>query len=193
MDEITYLKVTHGLMTELGIRVRDTFSFRANFDDHNSNGKYDGPRLLKIEWTTDVDRATVSAKKYEISGQASLAYDGYKIRVPPRFQAAGRDDPVIHECVHFLQHNTKAEDDAYFLPVDSSPLAYARYLAQRVELEAHLVQVAYIAKSCESYMAGRLAPDDVAEVRRLLAACGTGVPRGPTLELLTYCKNKGLI
>jgi hypothetical protein len=76
----------------------------------------------------------------------SVAYDAYWIRVSPKFQSIGRDDPIIHECVHFLQPNTHEEDAAYiqFDPTGPMPQAYLAYATQRAELGPHLVQIAYI-------------------------------------------------
>jgi hypothetical protein len=195
MNEDAYLNTTLELMKALGLHIRDTFDVSHNLDDYYSNGdRFCGPRLLKIEWNDSAVTATASAnKKYEIPGRQAIAYDAYKIVVPTRFQTAERDDPVVHECVHFLQHTTTTEDSSY-IPATNQPLAaYLAYISQRVELEAHLVQIAYISKSCGNYMSSVLSAYDIADVHRMLAACAPGALRQPTLALVTYCKTKNLI
>jgi hypothetical protein len=195
MNEMEYLKLTSGLMGELGIPIRDTFSFERNLDDFYTNGQvYGGQRHFMIESDPAALVASMSANKtYEVPSLLSVAYDRYRISVPPRLQAAGRDDPVIHECVHFLQHNTTAEERSYIKFACGSEQDYRAYLSQRVEREAHLVQVDYITKYCRNYMATKLTAAEITEVHRLLAACGKGAPLEQTLELLMYCTTKGLI
>jgi hypothetical protein len=195
MNENDYLDTTLELMRTLGLPIRDTYDTSMNLDDYFSNGnQYCGPRLFKIEWVDSAATATASAKKkYEITGRQSVAYDAYKIVVPARFRNAGRDDPVIHECVHFLQHATTAEDNSYIIGASNSPAAFLAYVSQRVELEAHLVQIAYISGNCGNYMSSVLTATEIAEVERLLGTCTPGALMPSALELLIYCKNINLI
>ncbi|NVD74549.1 hypothetical protein D0T25_30160 [Duganella sp. BJB488] len=187
-----YLKKTLALMSELGIRVRDTYSETDNFDDYYSNGNtYGGRRLFTIGWEDTSGYANVGAKKnYSIPGRQSVAWDAYRITIPERFRAQGRDDPIIHECVHFLQHTT-AEEESKYVQFDGNN--YLAYLTQRVELEAHLVQVQYIMSECHGYLESRLSKDlqkQVADRIREFVASGN-------LELaiiaVCTCTRHGLI
>lgn len=142
MTEDVYLDKTLALMNEFHVRIRDTYDLPSNADDFYSNGsRYDGPRLFKIDWVDTVGYPEMKSNRvYQIPGFQSAAYDAFMIVMPSRYKSIGRDDPIIHECVHFLQHNTVEEDSKYIRFTGQN---YVEYLVQRVELEAHLVQVAY--------------------------------------------------
>jgi hypothetical protein len=195
MNKAAYLSITMGLMENLSIPIRDTYATDANLDDFYSNGNcYGGPRLFSISWINSDDYPTGSANKlYEIPEHKSVAYDAYQLRISNKYKDSARDHPIAHECVHFLQHNTIAEDKSYIIGSTANPVDYIRYLSQRVELEAHLVQVAYILQNNLSYAASVLSTDEIDEVRKMVVECQPSAQAQPTLKLLLFCKTKGLI
>lgn len=188
------LEVTVELMAQLRIPVRDTFNCDTNLDDFYTNGEiYGGPRQIQLLWVPTPGFASATAnKKYEINGYRSIAYDSYKISVPVMYHLRGRHDPAIHEFVHFLQHQTKAEDDSYFQALPNDQERFRAYLEQRCEVEAHLVQVAYIAKDSSGYMQSVLDPKQEIEIRNSLETCGES-DVGTRLQLVLRCKKLGLI
>ena len=180
------------LMSELGFKVRDTYQACHNFDDFYSNGnKYDGPRLVSLEWvpTSDFPKIDVK-KKYEIPNFQSVAYDTYKILIPDRYRSNGRDDPIIHECVHFLQHNTTAEDNSYIRYSGSN---YREYISQRVELEAHLVQILYIFKHCDAYRNSVLSHRVQQNIRNQFSHFQSAQSQHFGIQIIVASKNGGLI
>jgi len=195
MNESDYLDVTMQIMQSLGVPIRDTYDATNNFDDYCSNGKcFNGPRRFRIYWSDSAPMASGSGKPYEVQGRKSIAYDSYRIVVPERFNSAGRSDPIVHECVHFLQHTTLVENSSYIRATnESGTLEYAQYLAQRVELEAHLVQIEYIRRFCNDYFSSVLAPSEMDHVNQGLVACAPGAAFVPTMQLVVYCRNKKLI
>lgn len=161
-----YLPRTAALMTSLGIGIRDTFLPDVNLDDFFSNGnQYGGPRLLDVSWDGSSEYSNVSGhKRYSIPGYASVAYDGYRISIPERLRH--RDNPIVHELVHFLQTMTNAEDAAY-IPFDGSN--QMAYFGQRCEIEAFVTQIAYILYECHSYRDSNLSSERRAEISSLVA------------------------
>src|SRR5947207_2518235 len=106
--ETHYLDKTVGLMLDFGILYRDTFDWSRNLDDFYTNGRYDGPRLLQIEWSPTAEMPHITGKRtYQIPGFFSRAYDAHRIIIPEYYRGV-RDDPIIHECVHFLQPTSEA-------------------------------------------------------------------------------------
>jgi len=190
--EATYLHTTLDLMTGLGFRVRDTFSFQRNLDDYYTNGKrYDGPRQFKIQWVSTTDFSRVQAKlAYTIPRFASSAYDGYTITVASRLKLLGRDDAIIHECVHFLQHVTAEEESSY---VDYNGNNYREYVSQRTELEAHLVQIAYIIEAESKWLEQKLDQGQRARVREMIDRFRKTHNTNVGLTIILICKETGLI
>lgn len=182
-----YLNQTVALMGELRIPVRDSFDPKLSFDIQVN----DDQPLLSIEWIETAGYPSVRAKLREIPGHASIGYDNYTILMPNRYKESDRaDDAIIHECVHFLQHNTAEEDRAYIYFAGNNLPAY---LAQRVELEAHLVQVAYIFRDNPAHRDDRLSPSEQDFVNaELLNLRATGdVSR--SLGAVLLCNSKRLI
>ena len=101
------LNAVKSLMNKANIEIRDTWNGYEgeNFDDaiHN-NGESGGPRLFDIivcqEGKARVEGHTI----YNINGFKSAAYDNFKVHIPQRLLKSKH--PIIHECVHFLQHNS---------------------------------------------------------------------------------------
>lgn len=62
--------------------------------------------------------------------------------MPDKYRKMQRADPVIHECVHFLQHQTTEEERGY-INCKADRSNYREYISQRCEMEAHIVQLAY--------------------------------------------------
>lgn len=193
MNPATYIAKAIKLMEELRVPVRDTYSESHNFDDFFTNGKRcNGPRLLKIEWveTTTTGFPEVKSKLYPIEQHASVAYDAYSIVMPNRYLETGRDDPIIHELVHFLQHNTTDEDSRY---IKFNGRNYSEYLAQRLELEAHAVQVLYILRENPNRCAEHLTPKEQERVSRTLLDIANGTVLQHAVPALLLCKERQLI
>ena len=192
MNTKAFLDKTIELMSEFGIPVRDTFLADRNLDDFYSNGnRFDGQRLFDVEWAvTDGFPQAKPKKKYEIDGFQSVAYDSYKIVMPVRYKANGRDDPIIHECVHFLQCNTMNEDNNYIQFTGDN---YNQYISQRVELEAHLVQIAYIIQEKVTYCDTVMDKETQLQVIGMLSECQPAMNRRSAIRAIIACKNCGLI
>lgn len=178
-------------MSELRIPVRDTYSEATNLDDFYSNGnQYNGPRLLRIDWVETSGYPEMAGKVYNVPHRKSCAYDAYSIRMPNRYKDSGRDDPIIHELTHFLQHNTIAEDSRY-IAYDGTN--YEAYLLQRVELEAHAVQLLYIQRSNPTRFSKHLSLQEQELVNRAFVQVSGGRALNATLEALRLCKARELI
>lgn len=163
--------ITLDYMTRFGFQVRDTFAESLNLDDQITNGHPNGPRLARIEIADTFGFAAMSGKFYKIKGFQSIAYDAYVITIPQRLVNDGRDDPIIHECVHFLQHSTYELERAY-VDYEIQANNYLEYVSQRSEFEAHLVQIAYILERCPNYTQ-RIPSEMQQKVRQRLAAFKT--------------------
>ena len=182
MNSLEYLKTTAKLMAELRIAVRDTFSFDSVAEP--------GIGQLNIEWI-ETDGFTEMKSKYcKVPGRKSMGYESANIRVPARFRECGRDDVIVHECVHFLQHNTLEEDRQY---IQFSGPNYVNYLSQRVELEAHLIQVAYLSKGNSEHWNSRMDEGSKAVVATMLDKVRHGEPLAGALPTLLMCKGRGLL
>lgn len=192
MNTEVLITKTLKLMSDFSIPVRDTFTTECNLDDYYSNGNtYNGPRLFRVEWEDTDEFPTARAnKKYEIRDLRSVAYDDYRIVMPKRYMTSGRDDPAVHECTHFLQHNTVGEDNCY---IQFSGSNYMEYISQRVEIEAHLIQVAYIFQECVSYRDSVLDKPTCDQVQSQLIQCRSVFDRALALRIILACKNGGLI
>jgi hypothetical protein len=187
-----YLLKTAALMKDFHIRIRDTYIVSSNLDDFYINGdRLDGPRHVKIEWVETDGFSEVKAKKiYGLQGYSSAAYDTYRIVVPNRYQRIGRDDPIIHECVHFLQHTTVDEEQRY---VKFTGQNHAEYLGQRVELEAHIIQLAYIFAERSEYRDRILTTEDKVIVNEILHRLRAGDNVSISVDTLLLCRERGLI
>jgi len=147
-----YVEIARQLMLEFNVGVRDTFCPSHNYDDLYVNGADDGPRRFQVVFTNSVSSPRSSPScTYEIAGFKSIAYDNFRIEVPLPYRDSGRMDPVIHECVHFLQEQTQQEESSYVAfvsapgeTIESRIPEFTRYICQRVEREAHFVQLIYI-------------------------------------------------
>lgn len=192
MMEDFYLAKSLNLMSKFDFCVRDTYHSDANYDDYYSNGgRYNGARLFKVEWADTIKYPQVEAnKKYSIQNFKSVAYDAYRIVMPERYRRNGRDDPIIHECVHFLQRNTIEEDGNY---IDYDGHNYIQYVLQRVELEAHIVQIAYIFEDCSHYRDSMLDTFVQNRIQNMLDKYKTAPDEKYALKLIIECKERNLI
>ncbi len=194
MTNDEYLNKTIALMNRFHIPVRRTYSPTYNYDDFLINGrKHDGPRHFSIEFLETNAWATVTGKPYVFPGEPALAWDGYKILIPERLRRAGRaDDVIIHECVHFLQHTTLEEEKAY-ITFNITDQNWAAYLGQRVELEAHFIQIAYMFTERESYVQSKLNVEDRNFVWDAIGKCMGGQPLSSATDAVFKCKTAALV
>lgn len=194
LDPKPYLDIAKSLMSELHIQIRDTYSDNYNWDDFYANGRmYNGPRRLTIVWDDSVPFAALTGGTlYQIENFNSVAWDNRTIRVPTRFQNGERDDALVHECVHFLQHTTKAEERSY-ISINKEQTNWLFYFGQRVELEAHLVQVAYTQRENPSRWRTHIGPEWRDELERQLDKCRKGYDYKTALPLVVRCKELGLL
>ncbi len=194
---VDYLHTAERHMADLGIKLRDTFDWNRNLDDWYANGKqFGGPRQVAVKVLDDLDKSQVHGKTYEIPGFACIAYDSYQLQIPKRLLDAGRDDPVVHEAVHFLQWNTRADEKAYrgFDPADArGRFAYLDYIAQRTELEAHIVQVQYIFAEQPAYRDAKINRALRTQVETLLEQVRSTKKLDRAIEIVGLCKNAALI
>lgn len=192
--ENNYIATTLKLMTELGFVVRDTFKNNMNLDDFYSNGnKYNGARLFRIKWidTTDSGYAEVQAKRaYKIKNYSSQAYDDYTILMLQKYKAQYREDPIIHECVHFLQHATHKDESNY---IDFTGKNYREYVMQRTELEAHLVQILYIVKNNHERLKKHLSREQQLKLEKIISEYKKSRNILAGVEAIIMCKQGGLI
>lgn len=191
-NEDRYIEKTLCLMCGLGISVRDTFDPLHNFDDYYSNGRRsNGPRLFRITWDAAVPYPQARfRRKYWIPGHAAVAYDAFVIKLPECYRTNERDDPLIHECVHFLQHNTLADLYEY---IEFNGANYTEYIAQRIEFEAHLVQAAYILDVYLDYVNANVEPSVHEHLHDLLGRYRAAPDAAVGWELVLGCKSCGLI
>jgi hypothetical protein len=132
----------------------------------------------------------MKSKICKVPGCNSMGYESANILMPTRFRESGRDDIIVHECVHFLQHNTEEEDRRYIRFQNGN---YFQYFAQRVELEAHLIQVAYLSRGDSEHWNSHM--DDVSKsaVITVLDKVRQGEPPAFAVPTLLMCKGRGLL
>lgn len=187
-DKKELLSVVKSLMMRANIEVRDTWKGYngENFDDAiQNNGESGGPRLFDIISCQEGKARVEGHSIYNINGFKSAAYDNFKVHIPQRL--LNSKHPIIHECVHFLQHNTE-EIDKQYIPLKShSEEDYRTYIQQRCETEAHFVQIMYIIE----YENDEISLDDLNIAKSKLTEC----LENPDLrvDFIIYAKNKGFI
>lgn len=182
MNVTDYLKLTKELMDEFRIPVRDTFSFEAAATDDRGR--------MTIEWVETQGPTEMKSKAYPVPGRKSMAYESACILVPTRFKGRGRDDIVVHECVHFLQHNTREEDREY---IQFDGRNYPQYLAQRVEVEAHLIQLVHLARHDSEHWKVRMDESRKSAVFDVLDKIRQGDQPVSALPILVMCKHWELL
>lgn len=194
MTNDEYLTKTIALMNRFHIPVRCTYSPTYNYDDFFINGqKRNGPRHFAIEFLETDAWATICSKSYEYPGMPALAWDGYRILIPKRLRRIGRaDDVIVHECVHFLQHTTAEEEKAY-IKYSKADQNWMAYLGQRVELEAHFIQVAYMFTECKPYVESKLTMADCNFVLDEMGKTMHGQPLAEALGAVFKCKTADLL
>jgi hypothetical protein len=184
-----YLKKAEALMREFHIELRDTYSPDWNFDDAITNGRLNGPRLVRIDWVDSPDTAQTASKIYPLESKKSAAYDSARITIPNKFKNQLRTDPIVHECVHFLQHNTLELDALY---VRNTPDNYPVYVAQRPELEAHVVQLQYMLTE-PAWRNAMLSPDEQLSIQKTLNGIKAGAELNTALEWIRFCHTRGFL
>jgi hypothetical protein len=179
-------------MLQFDFKLRDTFLPQRNIDDFYANGnKYDGPRQFGIDWIETDGYPQVNANKsYSINDFECVAYDRYRIEMPERYRRLGRYDVVIHETVHFLQWNTNEDDEAY---IDYTGNNYIEYLSQRCELEAHIVQVAYILENMQDYFFQKVPEELQKYFQQTIRSLMKNMNHADAIEILMKSKSIGLL
>ncbi len=181
------IPVTESIMWRLAIPIRDTWRGLKgdNLDDFHANGgRYYGSRLFAISFRASQLQAEHKGKKYSIPDFVSLAWDNCHVCVPERLR--GRDDVLVHETTHFLQHITSEEDTVY-LKYDPVRPNYMAYLTQRCEMEAHQTQLFYVAtEKRERLITAGLEPQRIARI--LEERDNTSI-----LKILIQCAEVGVI
>jgi hypothetical protein len=195
-----YVEIARELMLEYNVGVRDTYCTSHNYDDLYVNGSENGPRRFRIVFTNSVSSPRSSPTcTYEIAGFKSIAYDDFKIEVPLAYKNSGRMDPVIHECVHFLQEQTQAEEASYVAfvsapgeTIESRIPEFTRYLCQRVEREAHFIQLIYIFRTNQPQLA-LLDDQQASSCRNTIAELKASPDMKRTEMFVIDCKRRELI
>lgn len=134
------------LMKIANIELRDTWDGYTgeNYDDLEKNeGRSDGPKSIEIIQVED-GNARLETKRYQLDVFNSLSYEDSKILIPKRL--ANKVHPIVHEVVHFLQHNTIELDDSYKCLKSETKEDFKKFVDQPSEQEAHFVQLLYINK-----------------------------------------------
>jgi hypothetical protein len=200
VNDWDYVEIARELMLEYKVGIRDTYCTSHNYDDLYINSAENGPRRFRITFTNSVSSPRSNPNcTYEIAGFKSIAYDDFKIEVPLAYRNSGRTDPVIHECVHFLQEQTRAEESSY-VPFVSAPgetiesriPEFTRYLCQRVEREAHFVQLIYIFRTNQAQLS-ILDGQQVSSYRNTIAELKASPDMKRTETFVIDCKRRELI
>ena len=110
--------------------------------------------------------------------------------MPERYRRLGRYDVVIHETVHFLQWNTNEDDEAY---IDYTGNNYIEYLSQRCELEAHIVQVAYILENMQDYFFQKVPEELQKYFQQKIQSLMKNMNYADAIEILMKSKSIGLL
>lgn len=118
-------------MKETKIQIRDTWKGYENEEVNFRFGDQDGTWFFEKE-------------KVVLPGSTSLAYENATIVMPK--VNSDKIHPLIHEVVHFMQHNTLAMDDAYFRVGSYTLPEFKKFLNQREETEAHFIQMLFISR-----------------------------------------------
>lgn len=132
------------LMKEAGIEIRDTWAgYEGQNNDDLIANKGHGPRLIAFE-VYDDGTTELRTERVELPDFKSLSYENSKIMVSRHLE--NKAHPLIHEAVHYLQHNTIALDDSYFKVKSKSAYHYKQWVSQRAECEAFFVQLMFIVR-----------------------------------------------
>ena len=190
--EESYLSQTIALMNKWDIPIRDTWKPDLNLDDYYINGyTFDGPRHFEILLNQKVKRPQMDAERaYSVPGYESKAYNAYKILIPDYYTNSDRTDHIIHECVHFLQHTTSEEEKRY---IDFDGTNYGKYISQRAEYEAHIVQIDYIITYCEWYVDQVITTEEKPILNIMLGQLRETQKKELGILIIKNCKAKGLI
>jgi hypothetical protein len=181
------IEITEKLMMISKIEIRDTWKGWTgyNYDDYYINdSSYGGTKHFNIILKED-GRSDIGANKiYTIPNFKSAAYDGYTVRIPKRLSKLSH--PLIHEIVHFLQHNTIDLDKKY---IEYNENNYIEYISQKSELEAHFIQILFI----DEYELKKLQIEKsvVGEFKRKVDS--SIIDPNKRLDLILYSKSKGII
>jgi hypothetical protein len=181
------LDVTERLMKKANIEIRDTWDGYEgeNYDNLRANGyRTDGPKVFDVQLVRDGVPRLVT-EPYSLPGHNSLGYEVVKLLIPAR---RGEDiDPVIHEVAHFLQHNTVESNTAYFNMKSQTVEGYREFVDQRVEQEAHFVQLLYI----EEFDEQKIPQEYKDELKGLLKAGLADV--NVRTDIIVFAKSIGVI
>lgn len=182
------LSITERLMKKANIEIRDTWDGYEgeNYDNLITNkGRTDGQKIFDVRLVRDGVPRLVT-EPYTLEGhKKSLGYEVVKLLIPIR--RANDVDAAIHEIVHFLQHTTEKTNADYFNMKQQDVEGYKEYVDQRVEQEAHFVQLLYI----EEFDEEKIYEEYKAELKALLKT-GLADTRVRT-DLIVFAKSIGVI
>ncbi|GAA4910064.1 hypothetical protein [Mucilaginibacter defluvii] len=125
------LYLTEKLMLEAQIEIRDTWQ---GYDNE----------IIAIKMVEGNGPCLFDAEKEAIDGFNSLSYKNATISLPKQYSGAANE--VIHEAVHFLQHNDWTMDSAYFKVRSFTIPGFKEFVSQREETEAHFIQMLFMSR-----------------------------------------------
>lgn len=135
------LRITQKLMKKYDVKIRDTYKglYGDNLDDYLvNNRRYFRKRHLKIKYE-NISYTSMEGRIYYVPYYRSAAYDECTIIIPNRLKQ--KNNPIVHELVHFLQHNTMEQSKKYIKYKGNN---FDEYVMQRIEKEAAYIQIKYI-------------------------------------------------
>lgn len=109
--------------------------------------------------------------------------------MPERYRDV-HDHPIVHECVHFLQHTTCEAEKNYICFNGSN---YLEYVRQRCEYEAHVVQIVYIFKYSPGYVLDKLGSKTFEALNEESQIFIQKQNSAQGIKMILACKNSGLI
>lgn len=125
------LYLTEKLMKEANVEIRDTW-----MGHRNEN--------IEVQKTPGDGQCFFVAEKEELDGNKSFSYTNPIIVLAEKY--GGTLHPVVHEAVHYLQHNNWEMDNAYFKRQKYDDNGFKKFVSQREETEAYFIQLLFVSR-----------------------------------------------